>query len=63
MGFILSNRAREVYQYTTDERKKMITEHYKKMFGCEEALYPVHYMEKDWLAEELVGEQYSVHVQ
>lgn len=62
MGFILSNRAREVYQYTTDERQKMISEHYKKMFGCEEALYPVHYMEKDWLAEELMGEQYSVHV-
>ena len=55
MGFVLSNRARELHQYTTDERKQMISEHYRRMFGCEEALYPVDYLEMDWLEEELIG--------
>ena len=43
---------------TVEQRKKVLAEHYAKRFGCRELLEPVHYVEKNWSADEYVGGGY-----
>lgn len=55
MGFILADRARNVTTLTKLERQKLVCEQYAKIYDAKEALEPILYLEKDWLADEFAG--------
>ncbi|KXJ13385.1 Amine oxidase [flavin-containing] A [Exaiptasia diaphana] len=55
MGFVLADSARDVCKLTKDERKKLVCEQYAEMYGCQEALQPVNYIEKNWMEDEYAG--------
>ncbi|XP_069492605.1 amine oxidase [flavin-containing]-like [Ambystoma mexicanum] len=59
MGFILARKSRRLASLTKDERKTKICELYSKVLGSEEALYPVHYEEKNWCEEQYSGGCYT----
>ncbi|XP_066562927.1 amine oxidase [flavin-containing] [Amia ocellicauda] len=61
MGFILARKARRLAGLTKEERKKRICEIYSRVLGSEEALYPVHYEEKNWCEEEYSGGCYTAY--
>ncbi|XP_015780381.1 PREDICTED: amine oxidase [flavin-containing] A-like [Acropora digitifera] len=55
MGFILADRAREVTSLSKSERQKLVCQQYAKVFDSKEALEPVLYLEKNWMADEFAG--------
>ncbi|XP_074632141.1 amine oxidase [flavin-containing] B-like [Acropora palmata] len=55
MGFILADRAREVTSLSKSERQKLVCQQYAKIFDSKEALEPVLYLEKNWMADEFAG--------
>jgi monoamine oxidase len=55
MGFLLSTHAREWAGKSREERQLAITRQYCDLLQDERALHPVHYVEKDWNAEEFSG--------
>jgi monoamine oxidase len=55
MGFLLSTHAREWAAKSREERQLAITRQYCDLLQDERALHPVHYVEKDWNAEEFSG--------
>jgi monoamine oxidase len=55
MGFILASHARGVCEKTSEERKRLICEQYARVFQSKEALNPIRYVEKNWMAEEYSG--------
>lgn len=59
MGFILARKSRRLASLTRDERKRRICELYAKVLGCQEALKPIHYEEKNWCEEEYSGGCYT----
>uniref|UniRef100_A0A8C9SS40 Amine oxidase n=1 Tax=Scleropages formosus TaxID=113540 RepID=A0A8C9SS40_SCLFO len=61
MGFILARKARKLAALTKEERKRRICEIYSRVLGSEEALYPVHYEEKNWCEEEYSGGCYTAY--
>ncbi|XP_048862064.1 amine oxidase [flavin-containing] [Brienomyrus brachyistius] len=61
MGFILARKAVRLAGLTKEERKKKICEIYSRVLGSEEALYPVHYEEKNWCEEEYSGGCYTAY--
>ncbi|XP_051877414.1 amine oxidase [flavin-containing]-like [Pristis pectinata] len=61
MGFILARKARFLLSLTKAERKKRICQIYARVLETEEALYAVHYEEKDWCAEQYSGGCYTAY--
>lgn len=59
MGFILAEKARKLAELTREERKQQIAQIYSKVFNSEEALYPIHYEEKDWADDQYAGGCYT----
>lgn len=59
MGFILAEKARKLAELTREERKQRIAQIYSKVFNSEEALYPIHYEEKDWADDQYAGGCYT----
>ncbi|XP_031553382.1 amine oxidase [flavin-containing] B-like isoform X2 [Actinia tenebrosa] len=55
MGIITGDQARYFCNKTQKERKQAVCEQHAKVFGCKEALNPVHYVDKDWLGDEYSG--------
>jgi len=55
MGFILADRARQLTTLTKQERQKLVCEQYAKIFDTNEALEPILYLEKNWMADEFAG--------
>ncbi|XP_020603468.1 amine oxidase [flavin-containing] B-like [Orbicella faveolata] len=55
MGFILADQARETTTLTKQERQKRVCEQYAKIYDTKEALKPVLYLEKNWMADEFAG--------
>jgi len=52
MGFIVGKHFFEVCEKTQEERKKLITEQFAKLFGLNEFLKPIYYDEMNWNEEE-----------
>uniref|UniRef100_UPI00398EFC0A amine oxidase [flavin-containing]-like n=1 Tax=Pristiophorus japonicus TaxID=55135 RepID=UPI00398EFC0A len=61
MGFILARKARLLLSLTKAERKKRICQIYARVLETEEALYAVHYEEKDWCEEQYSGGCYTAY--
>nr|XP_034341615.1 amine oxidase [flavin-containing] A [Arvicanthis niloticus] len=61
MGFILARKADRLAKLHKDLRKKKICELYAKVLGSQEALYPVHYEEKNWCEEQYSGGCYTAY--
>ncbi|KAL6043836.1 Amine oxidase [Balamuthia mandrillaris] len=55
MGFVNAKHGRIWADCSPEERKKAICEQYYRLFGCEEALHPLTYVEKNWSAEQFSG--------
>ncbi|XP_073248477.1 amine oxidase [flavin-containing] B-like [Porites lutea] len=55
MGFILADRARQLTTLTKQERQKLVCEQYATIYDTDEALEPVLYLEKNWMADEFAG--------
>ncbi|ELT97776.1 hypothetical protein CAPTEDRAFT_132857 [Capitella teleta] len=58
-GFIMADRARDVCDWTPEERCKATCKFYAKLFGTDEALKPVGYEECNWMAEAYSGGCYT----
>jgi len=43
---------------TVEQRQQTLAEHYADRFGCQNLLKPVHYVEKNWSADEYIGGGY-----
>ncbi|KAL6080703.1 hypothetical protein STEG23_008847, partial [Scotinomys teguina] len=61
MGFILARKADRLAKLNKEIRKMKICELYAKVLGCEEALHPVHYEEKNWCEEQYSGGCYTAY--
>lgn len=61
MGFILSRKADKLAKLHKEIRKRKICELYAKVLGCDEALQPVHYEEKNWCEEQYSGGCYTAY--
>ncbi|XP_048400495.2 amine oxidase [flavin-containing]-like [Stegostoma tigrinum] len=61
MGFILARKARLLLSLTKAERKQRICQIYARVLETEEALYAVHYEEKDWCEEQYSGGCYTAY--
>uniref|UniRef100_A0A8C2XEW9 Amine oxidase n=1 Tax=Cyclopterus lumpus TaxID=8103 RepID=A0A8C2XEW9_CYCLU len=61
MGFILARKCRKLSVLTKEERLKKICEIYARVLDSEEALHPVHYVEKNWCEEEYSGGCYTAY--
>ena len=61
MGFILARKADRLAKLHKDIRKRKICELYAKVLGSQEALYPVHYEEKNWCEEQYSGGCYTAY--
>eukprot|EP00105_Crassostrea_gigas_P030254 XP_011452496.1 PREDICTED: amine oxidase [flavin-containing] A isoform X1 [Crassostrea gigas] len=59
MGFILADKAKRFVSMTPEEKKESICRLYAKVFKSDEALYPIHYEEKNWLGEQWSGGCYT----
>jgi len=59
VGFIAGDKARRLSKLTPEERKIMIAKSLSKVFGCPEALEPIHYEEHNWMAEQYSGGCYT----
>ncbi|XP_071957268.1 amine oxidase [flavin-containing]-like isoform X2 [Antedon mediterranea] len=57
--FITANKAREFCALTKDQRINKICQYFAKAFDSSEALYPVYYVEKNWMEEPYVGGCYT----
>eukprot|EP00743_Colponemidia_sp_Colp-15_P003110 GILK01003361.1.p1 GENE.GILK01003361.1~~GILK01003361.1.p1 ORF type:complete len:549 (+),score=84.48 GILK01003361.1:93-1649(+) len=55
IGFLVGKHARALSALSVEERKAAICKHYAKLFGTDEALDAVNFIEKDWQAEEFSG--------
>jgi len=55
MGFINAKHGRRWLYSSKEERQKAICEEYRKLFGCDEALSPIAYVEKNWSEEQYSG--------
>lgn len=55
MGFILADKARETTTLTKQERQKRVCEQYGRIYDAREALEPLLYLEKNWMADEFSG--------
>ncbi|XP_038070069.1 amine oxidase [flavin-containing] B-like [Patiria miniata] len=55
MGFLNGEKARKYCLMTKEERKKVVCEYYAKVFGTDEALHPVNYVDHNWMDEEFSG--------
>ncbi|XP_033120539.1 amine oxidase [flavin-containing] B-like [Anneissia japonica] len=49
--FITANKARKFCQLTENERRDKLCRYYAKVFGTDEAMHPINYLEKNWMAE------------
>ncbi|MEJ1281122.1 monoamine oxidase A [Cricetulus griseus] len=61
MGFILARKADRLAKLHKEIRKRKICELYAKVLGSQEALYPVHYEEKNWCEEQYSGGCYTAY--
>lgn len=59
IGFILVDKARKLVTKTPEERRVLCARGLAKAFGDDEALEPIHYEEKNWLAEQYSGGCYT----
>ncbi|XP_006825223.1 amine oxidase [flavin-containing]-like [Saccoglossus kowalevskii] len=57
--FVVGNKAREFIVKTTEERKRLVCEYLAIAYDNEEALHPVHYLEKSWMTEPYSGGCYT----
>lgn len=55
VGFVNGHFARKFTRANLEERKMMVAKCYAKVFATDEALRPVHYIEKNWMEEEYSG--------
>ncbi|RMX58791.1 hypothetical protein pdam_00021878 [Pocillopora damicornis] len=55
MGFILADKARQTTTLNKEERQKLVCEQYARIYDTSEALEPVLYLEKNWMADEFSG--------
>lgn len=51
LGFSLANRAKQLMNFSEEERKSLVLNTFKKLFG-EKAANPLHYIDKCWAEEE-----------
>ncbi|XP_071955677.1 amine oxidase [flavin-containing]-like [Antedon mediterranea] len=49
--FITANKARKFCQLTENERRDKLCRYFAKVFGTDEAMHPINYVEKNWMAE------------
>lgn len=54
-SFIIGDQALYWCTKTQEERKQATCEQYAKAFDSEEALYPTHYIDRNWPAEKYSG--------
>jgi monoamine oxidase len=60
VGFIVTDRLRRLAeQLTPEERMRRLANNYAKALGCEKALHPIHYEEKNWAEEQYSGGGYA----
>ncbi|XP_070575269.1 amine oxidase [flavin-containing] B-like isoform X2 [Ptychodera flava] len=52
MGLIAGDNARLLSSLSAEDRKKRVCEHFAKILECEEALYPIDYVEYNWMEDE-----------
>ncbi|GAB4471708.1 MAG: flavin monoamine oxidase family protein [Thermoflexibacter sp.] len=51
LGFSLANRAKQLMNFSQEERKSLVLNTFKKLFG-EKAVNPLYYIDKCWAEEE-----------
>lgn len=55
MGFVLSNKARDLVEMSETERKSVLCQYYAKAFKMDAFMQPSDYIEKNWMEEEFSG--------
>ncbi|XP_064456656.1 amine oxidase [flavin-containing] A-like [Ornithodoros turicata] len=53
--FVIGDNALRLQEMSKEARMKVIAMDLARVFGCEEACFPIHYEEKNWLKEQYSG--------